>query len=113
MIFDKLFQLMADKKASDIFITAGAPIHIKIEGVAMPINQQKMDPVTIERMVRELLSPEQFERVDKAKELNLSVGRREQGNFRLNVMQQRNSIAVVVRFIQGNIPKLDSLGLPP
>ena len=112
MIFDKLFQLMADKKASDIFITAGAPIHIKIEGVAMPINQQKMEPVTIERMVRELLTPEQFERFERAKELNLSVGRREQGNYRVNVMQQRNSIAVVVRFIQGNIPKLDSLGLP-
>ena len=113
MIFDKLFQLMADKKASDIFITAGAPIHIKIEGVAMPINQQKMDPPTIDRMVRELLTPEQFERFDKAKELNLSMGRRDRGNFRINIMQQRNSIAVVVRFIQGDIPKLESLGLPP
>jgi twitching motility protein PilU len=113
MIFDKLFQLMADKKASDIFITAGAPIHIKIEGVAMPINQQKMDPPTIDRMVRELLTPEQFERFDKAKELNLSMGRRDRGNFRINVMQQRNSIAVVVRFIQGDIPKLESLSLPP
>jgi twitching motility protein PilU len=113
MIFDKLFQLMADKKASDIFITAGAPIHIKIEGVAMPINQQKMDPPTVERMLRELLTPEQYDRFDKAKELNLSVGRREQGNFRVNVMQQRNSIAIVVRFIQGNIPKLETLSLPP
>ena len=113
MIFDKLFQLMADKKASDIFITAGAPIHIKIEGVAKPINQQRMDPPTIERMLRELLTPEQYDRFDRTKELNLSVGRREQGNFRVNVMQQRNSIAVVVRFIQGNIPKLESLSLPP
>lgn len=73
MIFDKLFQLMADKKASDIFISAGTAIHIKIEGVAMPINQQKMDPPTIERMVRELLTPEQFERFDREKELNLSM----------------------------------------
>ena len=43
MIFDSLFQLMADKKASDIFITAGAPIHIKIQGETMPINQQVME----------------------------------------------------------------------
>ena len=38
MILDKLFQLMAEKKASDIFISAGAPIHIKIEGTSMPVN---------------------------------------------------------------------------
>ncbi|MBL8447464.1 MAG: PilT/PilU family type 4a pilus ATPase [Zoogloeaceae bacterium] len=113
MIFDKLFRLMADKKASDIFITAGAAIHIKIEGVAVPINQQAMDPPTIERMVRELLTPEQFAKFSERKELNLSRGVRELGNFRINIMQQRSSIAVVVRYIQGDIPKLGSLNLPP
>jgi twitching motility protein PilU len=113
MIFDKLFQLMSEKKASDIFISAGAPIHIKVQGHTMPINQQVMDPVMIRRMVEELVTPEQLQRFDKERELNVSRGARDIGNFRINVFWQRNSIAVVVRFIQGNIPTMDTLGLPP
>ena len=49
---------------------------------------------------------------DRTKEMNLSFGRSEVGNFRVNVFWQRGSIAIVVRFIQGNIPAIDSLGLP-
>lgn len=113
MIFDKLFQLMSEKKASDIFISAGAPIHIKVQGHTMPINQQIMDPPMIRRMVEELVTPEQLERFDKERELNVSRGARNIGNFRINIFWQRNSIAVVVRFIQGDIPTLETLGLPP
>ncbi|MDO9597901.1 MAG: PilT/PilU family type 4a pilus ATPase [Azoarcus sp.] len=113
MIFDKLFQLMAEKTASDIFITAGAPIHIKIQGHTMPINQQIMEPTMIQKMIYEMMVPEQIERFERDKELNLSFGRRDLGNFRVNVFWQRNSVAVVVRYIQGDIPTVESLGLPP
>lgn len=112
MIFDKLFQLMAEKSASDIFISAGAPIHIKIEGQTMPINQQIMDPAMIKRMIYEMMTPEQIEAFERDKEANLSFGRRDLGNFRVNLFCQRHSIAVVVRYIKGEIPTLESLGLP-
>ncbi len=112
MIFDKLFQLMAEKQASDIFITAGAPIHIKIQGHTMPINQQIMEPPMIKRMIYEMIQPDQIERIEHDKELNLSFGRRDLGNFRVNVFWQRNSIAIVVRYIQGDIPTIESLALP-
>ncbi|THF55875.1 PilT/PilU family type 4a pilus ATPase [Pseudothauera rhizosphaerae] len=112
MMFDKLFQLMADKKASDIFISAGAPIHIKIQGHTMPINQQVMEPPMIKRMIYEMMSPEQIELFEHDKELNLSFGRRDLGNFRVNVFWQRNSVGIVVRYIQGDIPTLDELQLP-
>ncbi|MCK0512974.1 PilT/PilU family type 4a pilus ATPase [Aromatoleum buckelii] len=113
MIFDKLFQLMAEKLASDIFISAGAPIHIKIQGVTMPINQQVMEPPMIKRMIYEMMTPEQIDTFERVRELNLSFGRRELGNFRVNLFWQRHSIGIVVRYIQGDIPTLDSLGLPP
>ncbi len=113
MIVDKLFQLMAEKRASDIYVSAGAPIHIKIEGTTVPINAQVMDPSLIKRMAYEMMSPEQIERFEQTKEMNLSFGRSDVGNFRVNVFWQRGSIAIVVRFIQGNIPAIDSLGLPP
>jgi twitching motility protein PilU len=112
-VFDKLFQLMADKVASDIFVSAGAPIHIKIQGTTIPINQQVMDPATIQRMAYELMTPDQIRRFEEAKEMNLSFGVRDVGNFRVNIFWQRGSVAVVVRFIQGIIPALGTLGLPP
>ena len=112
MIIDKLFALMAEKKASDIFITVGTPIHIKIDGNTLPINQQAMDPSMIQRMAYEMMNPEQTDRFERLKEMNLSFGRRDMGNFRVNIFWQRNSIAIVVRYILGEIPRLDTLGLP-
>lgn len=112
MFFEKLFQLMADKKASDIYISAGAPIHIKVQGQTVPVNQQVLDPAMIRRMVEELITPEQMASFEQTRELNISRGMRNLGNFRINVFWQRNSIAAVVRYIQGNIPTLDTLGLP-
>ncbi len=113
MIFDKLFQLMAEKQASDIYITAGAPIHIKIQGHTMPINQQMMDHEMIRKMLYELIAPEQAEAFERDKELNISRGITGTGNFRINAFWQRNSISIVMRFIQGDIPTLNSLNLPP
>ena len=112
MILDKLFQLMADKQASDIFISAGAPIHIKIQGNTVPVNQQNMDPAMIEKIAAELLNPEQAKVFEATMEMNLSFGVPKVGNFRVNLFRQRASISIVVRYIQGNIPPLDSLGLP-
>ncbi len=112
-LLDKLFQLMAEKKASDIYITAGAPIQIKIEGETLPINQQLMVPAVIKQMIYEMLSAEQIARFERDKELNLSFGRSEYGNFRTNLFWQRGSIAAVIRYIQGDIPSLESLALPP
>ena len=112
MIFDKLFRLMADKGASDIFVSAGAPINIKIQGAAIPINQQIMDPATIKTMAYEMLTPEQAKRFEEGKEINLSFGVRDVGNFRVNMFWQRGSISIVVRYITSVIPKLDELELP-
>ena len=112
MILDKLFQLMSEKQASDIFITAGAPIHIKIQGNTVPVNQQVMLPDMIEKIAFELMSPDQIKTFEATMEMNLSFGIPQVGNFRVNIFRQRGSIGMVVRFIMGNIPGLDTLGLP-
>ena len=113
MILDKLFQLMAEKQASDIFISAGIPIHIKIQGVTMPINQQVMVPAMTEKIAYEVMSPEQIKTFEATMEMNLSVGVPQVGNFRINVFRPRASVSLVIRYILGNIPTLDSLMLPP
>ena len=113
MILDKLFLLMSEKQASDIFISAGAPINIKIQGSTMPVNQQIMLPDMIDKIAYELMSPEQIKTFEATWEMNLSFGLPQVGNFRVNIFRQRGSVSIVVRFILGNIPVLDDLGLPP
>lgn len=112
MIFDRLFKLMAERKASDLYVSAGTPIQIKINGVVVPINEQVMDPSTIQRMAYELLKPEQIARFELEREMNISYGSQNMGNFRINFFWQRSSISMVVRYIQGEIPSFNSLGLP-
>ena len=113
MIFDKLFHLMAEKQASDIFVSAGAPISIKIHGNCIPVNQQVMDPATIKKMAYELLKPEQVAHFETARELNISIGVAHLGNFRVNMFWQRGSIGIVVRYITSDIPCIEGLSLPP
>ena len=113
MILDKLFLLMSEKQASDIFISAGAPFNIKIQGNTMPVNQQVMLPDMIDKIAYELMSPEQIKEFEANWEMNLSFGVPQVGNFRVNIFRQRGSVSIVVRFILGNIPELDDLGLPP
>ena len=112
MILDKLFQLMAEKQASDIFISAGAPIHIKIQGNTLPVNQQVMLPDMIEKIAYELMSPDQIKTFEANWEMNLSFGVPNVGNFRVNIFRQRGSTSIVIRFILGNIPAMEDLGLP-
>jgi twitching motility protein PilU len=104
---------MAEKQASDIFISAGMPIHIKIQGNTVPVNQQLMDSAMIEKIAFELMSPDQIRTFEATMEMNLSFGVPNIGNFRINIFRQRASISIVVRYILGNIPALDTLALPP
>jgi len=108
----RLFQLMAEKTASDIFISVGAPINIKLNGVAMPINQQVMDSQTITGLLHEILSEVQYKEFEEALELNTGYALEGVGNFRLSVFRQKGSPALVVRYIPADIPAFETLNLP-
>lgn len=71
-----------------------------------------MDPAMIDKIAGELMTPEQVKVFEATMEMNLSFGVPRVGNFRVNLFRQRASISIVVRYIQGNIPPLDTLGLP-
>jgi len=109
----RLFQLMADKKASDIFLSVGSPINIKINGVAMPINQQIMDGNTVRGLLYEVIDEKQKKEYEDTLELNTAYTLQGVGSFRISGFRQKGSPAVVVRYIPGTIPPLDTLGLPP
>ena len=109
----RLFQLMAEKKASDIFLSVGSPINIKINGVALPINQQVMDANTVRGLLHEVIDDKQKKEYEDTLELNTAYTLQGVGSFRISAFRQKGSPAVVVRYIPGTIPPLDTLGLPP
>src|SRR3979411_235733 len=113
MFLDPLFKLMAEKQASDMFFTAGAPIQIKINGVVMPVNAQVLDPAAGKRIAYEEMSEEQQKEYEKTLEMNFAVGRADLGSFRLNIFRQRGAAAIVIRFIKPDIPSVEELKLPP
>jgi twitching motility protein PilU len=108
----RLFQVMADKKASDIFMSVGAPINIKINGVAMPVNQTIMTADTVQELLYQVLNERQIKEFEEEMELNTAFQLEGVGAFRISAFRQKGSPAVVVRFIPGSIPALDTLGLP-
>jgi twitching motility protein PilU len=112
MAMDRLLQLMAEKKASDLFIAPGSPVHLKINGVAIPVGSQKMIPDTIKALLREIIDEPTWAQFEQKRELNMAYGLRGVGSFRISVMQQRGSPAAVVRYIPGDIPAFETLSLP-
>jgi len=108
----RLFQVMADKKASDIFLSVGSPINIKINGVALPVNQTIMTADTVRQLLNEVLTERQIKEYDDEMELNTAYNLEGVGAFRISAFRQKGSPAVVVRYIPGSIPALDTLGLP-
>ncbi len=113
MFLDPLFTLMAEKQASDMFLTAGAPIQIKINGVVMPVNAQVLDPAAVKKIAYEVMSEHQIQEYEKTLEMNFAVGRSNLGSFRLNVFRQRGAVGMVIRYIKPNIPTVEELNLPP
>jgi twitching motility protein PilU len=103
---------MAEKKASDIFLSVGAPINIKINGNAVPVNQTVMTADTVKQLLYEVLNPRQIEEYEEEMELNTAVALEGVGSFRISAFRQKGTPAVVVRYIPSAIPPLDSLGVP-
>jgi len=112
MIITPLLQLAADKLASDLFLSVGAPINIKIDGVAMPVNAQVLDAPTLKRIAYEMMTPEQIAYFEANMELNFSHRSNGVGSFRVNVFRQRGDIAVVIRHVRGKILNVEELNLP-
>ncbi len=112
MFVTPLFKLMADKQASDMFFTSGAPIQIKINGTVMPINAQPLDPEQVKKISYELMTEPQIKEFETVHEMNFAQSGGDMGNFRINIFMQKNTVAMVIRFVKPDVPAFDTLGLP-
>lgn len=111
--FEKLIHLMAEKKASDLFLTVGLPPCIKLNGEVVPISKQKLSQERCQALVLSTMSAEQRDEFYRDKELNYAVISEESGRFRASAFYQRGEIGIVLRRIETQIPTPEALLLPP
>ncbi len=109
----RIFQLMVEKKASDVYLSAHAPALIKINGNSVPFNNQVLDATTPINLLAEVISSKQMEELKETGELNIALKFEDLGNFRISAMRQRGTYAAVIRYIPLLIPPLDTLNVPP
>ena len=110
---ERLLRLMAEKKASDLYLSVNAPPQLKIEGQCIPIRSDPLPPDAPLRMLAEVVPAERIAELEDTGELNTAIPLEGAGRFRISAMRQRGTYAVVVRYIANRIPALDSLNLPP
>ena len=109
---ERVLRLMADKKASDVYLAVNSPVLIKINGECIPINSQLLPIDGPRSLLAEIVTPRDMETLQETGELNIGVPLQGVGRFRISAMHQRGSIAVVIRFISQHVPSLASLQLP-
>ena len=109
---ERVLRLMAEKKASDVFLSARTPILIKINGQIMQLTDQVLTPSQPRQLLAEMVSPSQMEELDETGELNLGLTIPGVAIFRLSAFKQRGSVAAVFRYIPSDIPALDTLNVP-
>ncbi len=110
---ERILRLMAEKRASDVYMSANTPILIKIHGQIMQLSDQVLSTNQTRQLLSEMLAPQQLEELEETGELNVGIGLPKVGSFRLSAFKQRGSIAAVLRCIPFDIPSLDTLGVPP
>jgi twitching motility protein PilU len=106
-------RFMVSRKASDLFLTAGFPAAIKLNGKITPIAKQSLTPADTALFAKTLMNEKQQAEFAATHEANFAVYEPEIGRFRVNVFQQQGRTGVVLRHINTTIPKLDDLHLPP
>ena len=109
---ERILSLMAQKKASDVYLSAHSPALIKINGQALPINSQVLPPDAPLTLLSEILPPEKIDELQETGELNMAWPLSGVGNFRISAFRQRGTYAAVIRYIPTEIPRLESLKLP-
>ncbi|VAW79832.1 Type IV pilus assembly ATPase component PilU, partial [hydrothermal vent metagenome] len=113
MDFNSLLKLMVHKQASDLFITAGLPPSMKVNGRIKPVSQSSLTPDQAREVVLGVMTEAQRKEFDDKLECNFAISASGVGRFRVSAFYQRNHCGMVLRRIETQIPTIEELTLPP
>ena len=105
-------KLMTEKNASDMFLTTGAPVHIKVEGKLYPLGNTGLPAGMVKKIAYSLMDEGQVPVFERDLELNMAIAVKDAGRFRINVFKQRGEVGMVIRAIKSEIPSIEMLKLP-
>ncbi len=108
-----LLRKMVEREGSDLFITAGFPPAIKVDGTIHKATDTPLTPDQASMMVRSIMNDKQMKEFDATKECNFAIAPQGIGRFRVSAFIQQGNIGAVLRTITTEIPTLDELDLPP
>src|SRR5256885_3067032 len=108
-----LLRALVARKGSDLFITAGFPPAMKVDGKVSPVSQQSLSPIHTQELCRSIMTDKQAAEFEATNECNFAISPSGIGRFRVNAYVQQGRSALVLRTITTTIPKFDELGLPP
>ncbi|MFW2438502.1 MAG: PilT/PilU family type 4a pilus ATPase [Arenicellales bacterium] len=113
MVFTDLLKLMILKNASDLFITAGVPPCLKVDGKITPVTKQALTPDESRGFAYGIMNEDQRRGFEEHNECNFAIHPKKIGRFRVNVFVQQGMVGMVLRTIETRIPKFEELNLPP
>jgi len=105
-------KLMTEKGASDMFLTTGAPVHIKVEGRLYPLGNTGLPGGMVKKIAYSLMDEGQVPAFERDLEMNMAIAVKDAGRFRVNVFKQRGEVGMVIRAIKSEIPSFEALKLP-
>jgi len=108
-----LLKLMKERRASDLFISAGFPPSLKIDGKLTPVSTTSLSAEQARDIILRTMTPLQKRDFERTSESNFALSLPDAGRFRVNVFRHQTQLGMVLRRIETEIPDLQSLGLPP
>jgi twitching motility protein PilU len=108
-----LLKMMHEKRASDLFLTAGVPPTMKVDGRTAPVSNEALTPDTAMEIVTSMMTPAQRDEFEATHECNFAVNEEGVGRFRASAFIQRDQAGAVLRRIDAVIPTIEELNLPP
>ena len=105
-------ELMVEKEASDLFLTANSPVKIKIEGKIISVGKTVLTHEATNKIAHSVMNKEQEAIFKETLECDFAIALKDSDRFRVNVFRQRGHVSMVLRRIQSKIPTIEELGFP-
>ncbi len=105
-------ELMVEKEASDLFLTANSPLKIKIEGKIISVGKTILTHEATDKIAHSVMNKEQEAIFKETLECDFAIALKDSDRFRVNVFRQRGHVSMVLRRIQSKIPTIEELGFP-
>jgi len=112
MDLKKLLAMMTSRKASDLVLSAGAPPSLRVDGRLSPLQVPPLSPEECRDTIAQCMNGEMQAKLGDVKDVDFAYGVHGLGRFRVNVHNQRDTIAAAIRLVSSTAPELKALGLP-